>query len=462
MASTSPQSRRDRPAKPALSREAIVAAAIKLMETESSERLTLRRLAADLDTGPASLYVYVRNTADLYAHVLEDKLGTLDLAWDPGKTPWMERLSTLLMSYLELLMQYSSLGRSALLSRPTGDNYLALVEMILTLLTAGGAPAERTAWGSMCCCRPPRPAPSRSLLVKRPRTNPTREALTEAIQNAPPDTFPLIAGLGLELVSGPGEAPGCMGLRGPRQRHPGNSPPDEGSLPSARSDRSRQPRRLPKTGKFVSTTRQIDRRRFLVTSLGLPAAALLAGCDENDTTAAQRQAESSGRGPLPPTPACTDDDDEVTPSQTEGPYFTPNSPLRRSLLEPGMQGRRLRVMGRVLDTDCRPIPRAILDFWQADADGEYDNEGFRLRGHQRADSVGRFRLDSVVPGAYPGRTRHLHVKVARPRSSAVLTTQLYLPGERLNASDGIFDQALLMRVSRSRGRQLGRFAFVLA
>jgi protocatechuate 3,4-dioxygenase beta subunit len=213
--------------------------------------------------------------------------------------------------------------------------------------------------------------------------------------------------------------------------------------------------------RFVCVTPHIDRRRFLVAGLGLPAAAFLAGCEDNEKTAAQRQATSPGDTSLQPTPACTDDDDDVTPSQAEGPYFTPDSPLRRSLLEPGMDGQRLRVTGRVLDTGCRPIPRAILDFWQADADGEYDNEGFRLRGHQRADSAGRFRLDSVVPGVYPGRTRHLHVKVARPSSSEVLTTQLYFPGERQNASDGIFDEALLMRVSRSGARRLGRFTFVL-
>jgi len=60
---------------------------------------------------------------------------------------------------------------------------------------------------------------------------------------------------------------------------------------------------------------------------------------------------------------------------------------------------------------------ALLDFWQADAAGDYDNTGFRLRGHQFSGADGRFRLATVVPGLYPGRTRHIHVKVQRPAAA---------------------------------------------
>jgi protocatechuate 3,4-dioxygenase beta subunit len=63
----------------------------------------------------------------------------------------------------------------------------------------------------------------------------------------------------------------------------------------------------------------------------------------------------------------------------------------------------------------------------------------------------------VVPGLYPGRTRHIHVKVQRPNGD-VLTTQLYFQGEAQNDSDGIFDDALVMDVKGSRAR----YDFVLA
>src|SRR5262249_54238663 len=87
----------------------------------------------------------------------------------------------------------------------------------------------------------------------------------------------------------------------------------------------------------------------------------------------------------------------ATPSQTEGPYFKPNSPLRASLLAPGLPGTKLVVEGSVLTADCKPVPRALLDFWQADAEGHYDNSGQRLRGHQLTDDAGRYRLETVVP-----------------------------------------------------------------
>src|SRR5207244_4653789 len=116
---------------------------------------------------------------------------------------------------------------------------------------------------------------------------------------------------------------------------------------------------------------------------------------------------------LAATPACADDDDPsassggpITPAQTEGPYFTRNSPERASLLEAGMRGTRLVVSGRVLTTSCRPVARALLDFWQADDAGEYDNRGYRLRGHMFTDEQGNYRLETIVPGLYPGRTRH--------------------------------------------------------
>ena len=118
--------------------------------------------------------------------------------------------------------------------------------------------------------------------------------------------------------------------------------------------------------------------------------------------------------------------------------------------------------GTVLGVDCRPVERALLDFWQADDAGEYDNDGFRLRGHQFTAADGAFRLSTIVPGRYTGRTRHIHVKVQAP-GRAVLTTQLYFPGEPGNADDGIFNEALLLGDYAERdGGRAGRFTFVVA
>jgi protocatechuate 3,4-dioxygenase beta subunit len=184
---------------------------------------------------------------------------------------------------------------------------------------------------------------------------------------------------------------------------------------------------------------ELTRRRLLALGVVVPLG--LVGCGDD--------AGSSSAGTLAKTPSC--DDGDETPEQTEGPYFTPGSPRRRNLRTGGLQGRALLVTGRVLSPQCRPRRHALLDFWQADGAGQYDNSGFGGRGHQFTDAEGRFRLMTVVPGLYPGRTRHIHVKV-QPRGGDVLTTQLYFPREPRNRSDGIFDAALLMRVASGRAR----------
>jgi protocatechuate 3,4-dioxygenase beta subunit len=194
----------------------------------------------------------------------------------------------------------------------------------------------------------------------------------------------------------------------------------------------------------------LTRARFLKLGLALPAPLLLSSCSGETSERAST---------LAPTPAC-DDGDGPTPPQTEGPFFTPDSPERVTLLEPGIEGTKLLLAGSVLAPDCTPVAGALLDFWHADADGAYDNEGYRLRGHQFADRQGRYRLETIVPGLYAGRTRHIHVKVQGP-GEEVLTTQLYFPGEPHNEADGLFDPALVISVREDGGARAAGFDFVL-
>lgn len=164
---------------------------------------------------------------------------------------------------------------------------------------------------------------------------------------------------------------------------------------------------------------------------------------------------------LPPTPACADGDDEPTLAQTEGPYYSPNTPERTSFLEPGIPGTKIVVTGYVLSTDCRPVAQALVDFWHCDDAGIYDNTGYRLRGHQFTDDQGRYHLETILPGVYPGRTRHIHVKVQAP-NQPVLTTQMYFPNEPANARDGIFRPELVMEVQDVADGKAATFDFVLA
>ena len=214
--------------------------------------------------------------------------------------------------------------------------------------------------------------------------------------------------------------------------------------------------------------RSISRRDLQKAALALPAPlALLVAASHSAGIAFAQEGGTPAAGEdllLAPTPECLDDDDlDLTLAQTEGPYFTPESPERTSLREEGMAGTPLRVTGYVYSSGCDPAPNALLDFWHCDDAGVYDNEGYRLRGHQFTDDDGRFTLETIVPGVYPGRTRHIHVKV-QAAGGPVLTTQLYFPDEPGNERDGIFDPLLVMDIepaSEDNDEVTGFFTFIV-
>jgi protocatechuate 3,4-dioxygenase beta subunit len=163
---------------------------------------------------------------------------------------------------------------------------------------------------------------------------------------------------------------------------------------------------------------------------------------------------------LEPTPGCHDGDAPTLP-EIEGPYFKPSSPLRAVLREPGMMGRPVELSGLVLTRSCRPVANALVDLWHADDRGDYDNTGFRLRGHVFTDAQGRYAFRTIMAGLYPGRTRHYHVKVQAP-GRPVLTTQLYFPDEPRNRRDYFFHRELVMQVAPSDDVLRARFDVVLA
>ena len=102
----------------------------------------------------------------------------------------------------------------------------------------------------------------------------------------------------------------------------------------------------------------------------------------------------------------------------------------------------------------------MVDLWHADEKGEYDNIGFRYRGHVISGPDGAFRFRTIMPALYSGRTRHYHVKV-QALESRLLTTQLYFPNEPANLRDSLFHRELLMRVADAGEDLTGRFDFVL-
>jgi protocatechuate 3,4-dioxygenase beta subunit len=149
-----------------------------------------------------------------------------------------------------------------------------------------------------------------------------------------------------------------------------------------------------------------------------------------------------------------------TANQPEGPFYSPRTP-RRELLKENNSGVPLILTGLVLTPNCKPVRSAVLDFWQCDEKGQYDNTGYIYRGHQFTDENGHYRLITVRPGLYPGRTSHIHVKLQGPKTH-LLTTQLYFPDlpER-NFFDRFYRDDLLIQLTRSNDGWKGRFDFVI-
>jgi AcrR family transcriptional regulator len=198
-------SRRERPAKPALTREGIVATAVKVMQAEGLDRVTMRRLAQELDTGPASLYVYLANTAELHAAMVEQLLAQVDLSPVTAAGDWRDRLMQILSSYTRILFEQPGLAQSVLVTRPAGPAYLSLVEAILALLSVGGVPPARAAWAvDILLHFATSTAAEQGTRHRAAGTEEEEEAVAAVLREASADTFPQIAALGAELMSGEG------------------------------------------------------------------------------------------------------------------------------------------------------------------------------------------------------------------------------------------------------------------
>ncbi|MFO1399207.1 MAG: intradiol ring-cleavage dioxygenase [Burkholderiales bacterium] len=144
----------------------------------------------------------------------------------------------------------------------------------------------------------------------------------------------------------------------------------------------------------------------------------------------------------------------ATPAIALGPFYAPRKPadsdadLTRVQGQDGVaQGTILYVAGRVVDRDGRPLPGAALELWQANAFGRYihpedtDASGpldprFQGYGALTADAEGRFRIKTIKPAPYSGRTPHIHFNVAS--GSTRLTTQMFFAGEAGNERDGLY------------------------
>lgn len=196
-------SRRNRPAKAPLSRDVIVSTALHILEQEGLRGLTLRRVATALDTGPASLYVYVVNIEELYALMLDRALEAVQLN-SPAGSSWRDRLKAFLRTYLNVLYGSKGLAQIALSTIAAGPSSLRIWETLLSLLKEGEVDDLKAGWGV-------------DLLIlyvtaiaaeqcQRREGDQSMERVRKALSTASQDQFPHVFALKDVLLSGDGDS----------------------------------------------------------------------------------------------------------------------------------------------------------------------------------------------------------------------------------------------------------------
>ncbi|MFC4304342.1 TetR/AcrR family transcriptional regulator [Cohnella boryungensis] len=193
-------SRRARPAKEPLSHELIVKTAYELLKEEGATGMSMRKVAKALDTGPSSLYVYVKNLQELSSYVLDYGLGELVLPeLTDGK--WKEQLFQALDAYAMLLIERPGLAELSLQVIPVGTHTFRLNEYLLRILHKGGITATSAAWGmDLLLLYVSSVAFERAARSKHGEEQMT--AIQESYQASDPVRFPLIHSLKEELFSG--------------------------------------------------------------------------------------------------------------------------------------------------------------------------------------------------------------------------------------------------------------------
>ena len=158
-----------------------------------------------------------------------------------------------------------------------------------------------------------------------------------------------------------------------------------------------------------------------------------------------------------------------TPSQTVGPFFKPAliRPGQESMVTPKSRGERITIEGRVLDRDAAGVSDAMIELWQANADGRYDHPDdsqeklidpdFHGFGRAATDERGCFRFYTIKPGSVPSpgnllQAPHINVSIFARGLLKRLVTRIYFPDEPLNAVDAVLNSVAAERRSTLAAR----------
>ena len=206
---TRPRSTRERPAKKPLSEAAIVDAALAITKAEGFDAVTMRRIAAELDTGAASLYVYVRNRDELLQAMFDRASGALTLV-DPDPERWREQVHDLLGGFLKTLETYPGLAGALPVGPPTSENSLAGAENLLGILLAGGIAPQDAAWACDILALIVTATATEADVRRDPQAagndpEDIVDLMRSAFAGLPPERFPMLVAHAAEMTAGDSE-----------------------------------------------------------------------------------------------------------------------------------------------------------------------------------------------------------------------------------------------------------------
>jgi AcrR family transcriptional regulator len=197
--------RRDR----TLSREAIVAAALRIVDAEGVDAVTMRRVADELGTGPASLYAHVEDKDELLGAVLDKVFGDLDIRMVADPARWQEQVKDFGRRLRRALLAHRDLAKVSLGTVPTGPNALRGMESMLTLLVAAGLPARVIGYAGDLFAQFVTVSAYEESLFRGRLTTPRQieefhRELRQFFDSLPADEFPTVRALAPDLAD-PGE-----------------------------------------------------------------------------------------------------------------------------------------------------------------------------------------------------------------------------------------------------------------
>jgi AcrR family transcriptional regulator len=201
------RSSRGRPAKTPLSEEAVIAAGLKVLEVEGLDAVTMRRVARELDTGAASLYVYVDNRDELL-RMMFDRVAAEIPRETPDAARWRDQVHDLCVNMLAVLESYPGIARVALAEIPMGLNALDSAETLVGLLIAGGIDPQSAAFGADALFLIVTANAVETVISQERADADTfdieafREAFRQQFSTLPPDRFPQLSKHAAVMVAG--------------------------------------------------------------------------------------------------------------------------------------------------------------------------------------------------------------------------------------------------------------------